>query len=64
MQFNQLSRSNSEIFGRSDQARISRFIHQYALMGGYTISDYLVSAIVVKATYHHMKFVTLPDGKK
>ena len=64
MQFNQLSRSNSEIFGRSDQTRISRFIHQYALMGGYTISDYLVSAIMVKATYHHMKLVTLPDGKK
>lgn len=64
MQFNQLSRSNSEIFGRSDQSRISRFIHQYALMGGYTFSDYIVSAIMVAATYHHMRLVTLPDGQK
>ena len=65
MQYNQLSRSNSEIFSMTDMNKASRFVHQHLLMGGYTLSDYMVNGLVLLATYHHYRLIEDPTkGKK
>ena len=61
MQYNQLSRSNSEIFDRTDQTRASKLLHM-TLMGGYTVGDYLINTMILGATYNHYKLVDTPDG--
>lgn len=65
MQYNQLSKSNAEIFGKSDQSRFSRLLDK-TLMGGYTMADYCINTMVLGATYHHYRLVEMPDhsGKK
>lgn len=62
MQYNQLSRSNSEIFDRTDQSRFRKALNQVR-MGGYTMADYLINTMILGATYHHYRLVQLPDGK-
>ena len=61
MQYNQLSKSNSEIFGRSDQSKWSRLLSQVR-MGGYTLADYMINTMIVGATYNHYRLIEIPDG--
>ena len=61
MQYNQLSRSNSEIFDRTDQSRFRKAANQVR-MGGYTMADYLINTMILGAVYHHYRLVDLPDG--
>lgn len=61
MQYNQLSRSNSDIFDRTDQSRFSKLMHM-TLMGGYTMADYCINTMILAATYNHYRLVDLPDG--
>lgn len=61
MQYNQLSRSNSEIFDRTDQSRFRKALNQVR-MGGYTMADYLINTMILAATYHHYRLVDSPDG--
>lgn len=62
MQYNQLSKSNSEIFDRTDQSRFSKMMHM-TLMGGYTMADYMINTMILGATYNHYRLVDSPDGK-
>lgn len=61
MQYNGLSRSNSEIFDRTDQSRFRKAMNQVR-MGGYTMADYLINTMILGATYHHYRLVDMPDG--
>ena len=62
MQYNNLSKSNSEIFERSDQSRFRKALNQVR-MGGYTMADYLINTMILGATYNHYRLVDTPDGK-
>ena len=62
MQYNYLSKSNSEIFERSDQSRFRKALNQVR-MGGYTMADYLINTMILGATYNHYRLVDTPDGK-
>jgi hypothetical protein len=62
MQYNQLSKSNSDIFGKTDQSRWSRLLAE-CRMGGYTAADYLINTMIVGATYNHYRLLDMPDGK-
>lgn len=65
MQYNQLSRSNSEIFSSTDQNKLSRFVKQHCLMGGYTVTDYMINSMTLMAMYHHYRLILNPKtGKK
>lgn len=64
MQYNQLSRSNSEIFSDTHESRISKFFKQYCLMGGYTITDYMINCTFLRATYNHYRLVQNPNTGK
>lgn len=64
MQYNQLSRSNSEIFGKLDQSKASRILSQYFTMGGYTLTDYIMNSAILMSFYHSCRLITLPDGKQ
>lgn len=64
MQYNQLSRSNAEIFGKTDQSKIARFISNHLLMGGYTLGDYLVNSTILSTVYHHYRLVENPITKE
>lgn len=64
MQFNQLSRSNSEIFSSTDKFKFDRFVHDHLLMGGYTLADYMVNSMMLTATYNHYKLMTNPTTGK
>lgn len=61
MQYNQLSKSNSEIFGRTDQSKWSRMLSQIR-MGGYTMGDYMINTMILGATYNHYRLVEMPYG--
>lgn len=64
MQFNQLSRSNSEIFSSTDKFKLDRFVHDHLLMGGYTLADYMINSMMLTATYNHYKLLTNPTTNK
>lgn len=64
MQYNQLSKSNSEIFGQLDQFKISRILDQYFTMGGYTLTDYMMNSSVLMSFYHACRLIQLPNGKQ
>lgn len=65
MQYNQLSKSNSEIFGRTDQSKWSRLMHQYFTMGGYSLSDYIINAGILMTFYHACRLIENPStGEK
>ena len=60
MQYNQLSRSNSEIFAMTDKFKLDKFVHDHLLMGGYTITDYMVNSMMLTATYNHYRLIHDP----
>ena len=64
MQYNQLSRSNSEIFASTDKFKLDKFVHDHLLMGGYTLADYMINGLMLTATYNHYKLVTNPTTGK
>lgn len=64
MQYNQLSKSNSEIFGQLDQSKISRILDQYFTMGGYTLIDYIINSAILMSFYHACRLIQLPNGKQ
>ena len=64
MQFNQLSRSNSEIFSSTDKFKLDRFVHDHLLMGGYTLADYMINSMMLTATYNHYKLLINPTTGK
>ena len=64
MQFNQLSRSNSEIFSSTDKFKLDRFVHDHLLMGGYTLADYMINSMMLTSTYNHYKLLTNPTTGK
>lgn len=64
MQYNQLSRSNSEIFAATDKFKLDRFVHDHLLMGGYTLTDYMVNSMMLTATYNHYKLILDPKLNK
>lgn len=64
MQYNQLSRSNSEIFSSTDKFKLDKFVHDHLLMGGYTLADYMINSMMLTATYNHYKLITNPATGK
>ena len=64
MQYNQLTKNNSNLFDRTDQSKLARFTHEFFIMGGYTLSDYMVNASVLLSFYHSCRLITLPNGKQ
>ena len=64
MQYNQLSRSNAEIFSMTDKFKLDRFVKQHCLMGGYTMTDYMINSMMVMATYHHYRLIKDPKTGK
>lgn len=64
MQYNQLTKNNSNLFDRTDQSKLARFTHEFFMMGGYTLSDYMVNAITLLSFYHSCRLITLPNGKQ
>ena len=64
MQYNQLTKNNSNLFDRTDQSKLARFTHEFFMMGGYTLSDYMVNASVLLSFYHSCRLITLPNGKQ
>jgi len=64
MQYNQLSRSNSEIFAMTDKFKLDKFVHDHLLMGGYTITDYMINSMMLTATYNHYRLIRDPKTGK
>lgn len=64
MQYNQLSRSNSEIFSQTDKFKLDRFVHDHLLMGGYTLTDYMINSLMLRATYNHYRLIEDPKTNK
>lgn len=64
MQYNNLSRSNSDIFSSTDQFKVDRFVREHLLMGGYTLTDYMVNGLMLRATYNTYRLITDPKTSK
>lgn len=64
MQYNNLSRSNSDIFASTDQFKLDRFVKEHLLMGGYTLTDYMVNGLMLRATYNTYKLIKDPKTNK
>lgn len=64
MQYNNLSRSNSDIFSSTDQFKVDRFVREHLLMGGYTLTDYMVNGLMLRATYNTYRLIADPKTSK
>lgn len=64
MQYNQLSKSNSEIFKDTEFSQLHRLISNNITMGGYTLGDYLINTVICGAIYNNYRLVDTPTGKK
>ena len=60
MQYNALSKSNTETFTKLNHSKIFRFIEEHMLMGGYTLGDYMCNSMLLLQFYNHVK---LYNGK-
>lgn len=65
LEFNQISRSNPEIFNRMQLNRIGRFVSNHFWYGGYAGGDFFVKGSILTATYLEHKLISDPTtGEK
>ena len=63
MDFNNVTRRNSDIFSRSDQSRVLRFIMTHYAYGTYTLGDSAVKGVTTLSIYHSIRLCNV-NGKK
>lgn len=63
MQYNGVSSSVEEIFGRKNKSRFRRVFCDNFKMGPFTFGDYSTGAFITGAVYHATRLVEMPNSK-
>lgn len=65
LEYNQVSRTNDEIFDKMNYTRAGRFVTNHLWYGGYSGGDFVVKSSILTAIYFNHKLVTDPEtGQK
>lgn len=64
MQYNGCTKSIDESFSHTQNTWATKFLRDNLLMGGYTITDFMVTGMICASVYHHFRLVHVPIVEK
>lgn len=64
MQYNGCTKSIDESFSHTQNTWATKFLRDNLLMGGYTVTDFMVTGMICASVYHHFRLVHVPIIEK
>lgn len=64
MQYNGCTKSIDESFSHTQNTWATKFLRDNLLMGGYTVTDFMVTGMICASVYHHFRLVHVPIVEK
>lgn len=64
MQYNGCTKSIDESFSHTQNTWATKFLRDNLLMGGYTVTDFMVNGMICASVYHHFRLVHVPIVEK
>ena len=64
MQYNGCTKSIDESFSHTQNTWATKFLRDNLLMGGYTVTDFIVTGMICASVYHHFRLVHVPIIEK
>lgn len=64
MQYNGCTKSIDESFSHTQNTWATKFLRDNLLMGGYTVTDFIVTGMICASVYHHFRLVHVPMVEK
>ncbi len=64
MQYNGCTKSIDESFSHTQNIWATKFLRDNLLMGGYTVTDFMVTGMICASVYHHFRLVHVDKQKK
>ena len=64
MQYNGCTKSIDESFSHTQNIWATKFLRDNLLMGGYTVTDFMVTGMICASVYHHFRLVHVPIVEK
>lgn len=64
MQYNDCTKSIDESFSHTQNTWATKFLRDNLLMGGYTVTDFMVTGMICASVYHHFRLVHVPIVEK
>lgn len=64
MQYNGCIKSIDESFSHTQNTWATKFLRDNLLMGGYTVTDFMVTGMICASVYHHFRLVHVPIVEK
>lgn len=64
MQYNGCTKSIDESFSHTQNTWATKFLRDNLLMGGYTVTDFMVTGMICASVYHHFRLVYVPIIEK
>lgn len=64
MQYNGCTKSIDESFSHTQNTWATKFLRDNLLMGGYTVTDFIVTGMICASVYHHFRLVHVPIVEK
>lgn len=64
MQYSGCTKSIDESFSHTQNTWATKFLRDNLLMGGYTVTDFMVTGMICASVYHHFRLVHVPIVEK
>lgn len=64
MQYNGCTKSIDESFSHTQNTWATKFLRDNLLMGGYTVTDFMITGMICASVYHHFRLVHVPIVEK
>lgn len=64
IQYNGCTKSIDESFSHTQNTWATKFLRDNLLMGGYTVTDFMVTGMICASVYHHFRLVHVPIVEK
>lgn len=64
MQYNGCTKSIDKSFSHTQNTWATKFLRDNLLMGGYTVTDFMVTGMICASVYHHFRLVHVPIVEK
>lgn len=64
MQYNGCTKSIDESFSHTQNTWATKFLRDNLLMGGYTVTDFMVTGMICASVYNHFRLVHVPIVEK
>lgn len=64
MQYNECTKSIDKSFSHTQNTWATKFLRDNLLMGGYTVTDFMITGMICASVYHHFRLVHVPIVEK